>query len=131
MTFYAIVSLLSGKPCFQMDLFTAGCNAYAIFIAELAGHSNVSSDCKFISDNVVYLGDNETVRGIPVQKWSQCVLDSRTKTVSVSYFYYNKAEIAPPAGDPKTPIRFENRVLSNISECFRLHIDSVSFSKFR
>jgi hypothetical protein len=96
------------------DLYASGCSPYAVFIAEVAGHSNVSANCQFIPGNVTYLGDqgNETVRAIPVRKWRQCVYDNKTQTLFVSNYYYNKEGIVTPSGSKEVPLRFESKELT-------------------
>ena len=108
----------AGQKCVQEDLYNKGCNAYAVFIAELAGHSNVTSRCNYTLGPIAYLGDrNFSVRNLPVRKWSQCVYDGHHNVTYVANYYYLKAGVEPPAGsevvkDGEMVVRFESRALS-------------------
>lgn len=102
-------------------MYEKGCNAYAVFIAELAGHSNVTSRCNYTLGSIAYLGDtNFTVRNIPVRKWQQCVFDGRSNITFLSTYYYAKSGIQAPGGtevkDGENPIRFESRALNGVPQ---------------
>ncbi|GAU92047.1 hypothetical protein RvY_04192 [Ramazzottius varieornatus] len=112
---------IEGHKCQKEELYEKGCNAYAVFIAELAGHSNVTSRCNYTLGPVAYLGDtNFTVRNIPVRKWQQCVFDGRTNITFLSTYYYAKSGIQAPGGtevkDGENPIRFESRALNGVPQ---------------
>lgn len=96
-------------------LYESGCNSYALFIAEVAAHNNISDHCKLYGGNITYIGNlnkSENVREIPTQKWSQCVRDYSKNTTYVSHYYYSTPGTYSPMNDTlPVPLRFETTMI--------------------
>lgn len=97
-----------GRTCQAQDLWELECNTYGYFMAELAGHSNILSNCNLTVGKLTYFGHVvTTVRGIEVDMWMQCVHDHRSNFTSVNKYYFTKPGIISPSGFELSPVRLE------------------------